>query len=230
MKSLTAHITEQEKGDIVSAVKKAESMTSGEIVPMIVSASSPYVAAGFLSSLTLAICASSVATVLLAQWNACILHLPHFLLYPADGRLTGFFLFLALFFPAFLIASFLVREMPALKKFFLPRDEMTEQVAETAYTAFHRHGLSRTRDHNGILIFVSLFERQVRIIADRAIDERIGSDTWQEIADTLARGIRGGALAGSVRSAVERCGEELAKHFPSRPDDTNELEDLIVEK
>ncbi len=230
MDPIKGFINERDRSAITDAVKQAETRTSGEIVPMVVSASSEYPAATFLAALVLSLCAGIIGAFAIMYSDRVFSLLTGMIAAPVYQRMLSLLVFLAVFLPSLPVFRFLVAVAPVMKKLFLSRGEIMEQVKETAFTAFQRHNLDKTRERNGILIFISVFERQVRIIADSGINDRVAPGEWQGIADALVSGIKKGNPAGAIIEAVRSCGELLGKHFPSRPGDTNELKNLIVEK
>lgn len=80
-----------------------------------------------------------------------------------------------------------------------------------------------TAENSGVLIYVQLVDRAVEIVADRGINARVDPGAWSVICRTLEDAYRRGDFeAGSV-AAVRQVGELLARHFPARPDNPNEL-------
>jgi putative membrane protein len=193
MKNLAkVFLSPEEQERIVRAVKQAETVTSGEIVPMVVSSSYHYPLSNMIGalagSLALALAATAVVTNL-RSWGG--------------PELFDLWIFPAVFAVCFVLLYLLVRNVPFLKRVFITRGEIAEEVEEAALTSFYRQGLNNTRDKTGILIFISVFERQVRVLARRQ--------------------------AEAICAAVARCGELLQKHFPIKPDDSDELSNLIIE-
>ncbi|HPA73125.1 MAG TPA: TPM domain-containing protein [Spirochaetota bacterium] len=225
MDRISSFISQEGKNSIIAAVQAAEKRTSGEIVPMIVSDSSRYPAATFLTAMALSICAGVIAAFFITRHEGSFAMLESLRL----GRMSSLVAFLAVFLPSLPLFSALIAAFPVIKKLFLPRSEMTEQVSETAFASFYRHQLDETAERNGILLFISIFERQVKIIADRGINEKVDPGKWDEIAVKLAEGIRRGAPADAVMEAVRQCGEVLARHFPGKKGDRDELRNIIVE-
>jgi putative membrane protein len=219
-----------DRDDITAAVKDVEKRTSGEIVPMVVSSSSGYPAAAFLATLVLSLCLGVIAASAAMQSDLLYSLLNNHITVPAFQRMLSLLVFLAVFLPALPAFRALVAAAPVIKKVFLSRAEMREQVDETAVAAFRRHNLDKTRERNGVLIFISVFERKVKIIADRGINEKVSPGEWQAIADALSSKIRKGSPSAAIIEAVRRCGELLSKNFPVKPGDRDELENLIVEK
>lgn len=102
-----------------------------------------------------------------------------------------------------------------------------EAVHERALIEFHRMGISGTTGRTGVLLYLSLAERQAEIVADRAIDEKVTTGTWQQIIDRMIAGIRERRMTAAVAGAVREIALPLATHFPRKPDDVNELPDNV---
>ena len=107
---------------------------------------------------------------------------------------------------------------------------MDEEVEEAAVTSFYREALYRTSRATGILIFVSVFEHKVWILADRAINARVDQSRWDDIIHKLVERIKQSQQAQGICEAVESVGALLAAHFPRQPDDRDELTNLVVDE
>jgi putative membrane protein len=224
--------SEEENTRIRSAVKDAEGRTSGEIVAMVVDRSDSYREAETLGAvLTAAICALlaeialQVVTLRLpaAEWG-------HGGGVGAELVLYGVsvWTYIPLVFLIFFPARYLFRRCESLKLPFVGRKRIDEAVRERAVRAFYEKGLYRTRDETGILIFLSLLEHKVWILGDRGIDTKIPHDIWQSLARDLSLGMREKRACEALCSVISACGGELARHFPRKPDDTNELADDVI--
>jgi putative membrane protein len=198
----------EEKERIRRAVAEAEAGSSGEIATMVVEASERYREAEQLGALLVAGLVAIVGAVLLHHvtiWT----YIP---------------LVCLLFFPILL----LFRRFPRLKLSFVGPRRQAEAVRDRALRAFYENGLHRTREETGILIFISTLERKVWILGDRGINGRIPPDFWQALAGELAAGLRAGRAADTLCRVIAGCGSELARHFPRRADDRNELSDEVL--
>jgi putative membrane protein len=191
-------------------VQAAEATTSGEIVPVVASMSYDYPRAGLIGSLVLGALGAVALTLALGREDMWV--------------------FLALFLALFFGFSRLFDAFPALKRPFLSKREMREEVAEAAFTAFHAHGLHDTRDKTGIILYVSVFERSVQILADKGINDLVNPLAWEEVVGMVTDGIRAGNPGQALCAGVTRCGEMLSERFPIKDDDTDELPNLIIEK
>jgi putative membrane protein len=202
-------LTQDEKDALVKCVQEVEKKTSGEIVPMIASTSYEYPRASLIGGL--------IGGGLVGIGAAL-----------AFGREDLWF-FLAVFLAAFLILARLLEAFPALKKPFISKHEMREEVEEAAFTAFYANGLHHTRDLTGILIFVSVYERQVQVLADKGINDKVDPQVWQEVVAMVTEGIKAGKPGEALCQGVQRCGELVAEKFPIKADDTDELPNLIID-
>ncbi|ADU61078.1 MAG: hypothetical protein KUA35_11150 [Pseudodesulfovibrio sp.] len=202
-------LTKEEQDAQKACVKDVETRTSGEIVPVIASCSYDYPRASHLGGLMLAILAALAGVTLLGR----------------DDMWT----FLALFLGLYLVLSRLLAALPALKKPFITRSEMRAEVEEAAVTAFYLNGLHRTRDLTGIIIYVSVYERCVQVLADKGINDKVDPRVWEEVVAMVTEGIRQGHPGEALCQGVARCGELIAEHFPIKADDTDELPNLIID-
>jgi putative membrane protein len=149
----------------------------------------------------------------------------------AWGGITALdlWLFPAVFAVSFLLFHELVKRISGLKRIFITRAEITEEVEEAALTSFYRNGLNNTRDRTGILIFISVFERKAFVLADEGINAKVDTGVWQEVVNLVVNSIKDHQQTDGICRAVRRCGELISEHFPIKKDDTNELGNLIVE-
>jgi putative membrane protein len=85
--------------------------------------------------------------------------------------------------------------------------------------------LKPTRGHTGVLIFVSLYESEAAIVADKGIAEKLDKNYWDRPHALIIEGIRNAKHAEGLIAAVEEIGNRLAAHFPHQADDIDELPD-----
>jgi putative membrane protein len=207
-------LTRQEREQVDAAVKSAEAKTSGEIVCMIQSASYHYPMAAVLAATAISLPLALILTSFIGGW-----------LWLGTQNM---WLFLSLFTVLFVVFYMLAQNSAELKRRFISQREIEEEVEEAAVTGFFRHGLYRTRDATGVLIFISVFEHKVWVLADHGINAKIEQGTWKDIVRTITDGIRNGQPADAICSAVQKVGTILESHFPIKPDDTNELSNVLV--
>ena len=127
-----------------------------------------------------------------------------------------------------LATGWMTAYVPALKRIFIPRHRMAQQVREQAVQSFYEKGLHKTRAATGVFFFVSLFERKVWILADTGINSKISSQELQAYAGDMATGIREGRAAEILCRKIASLGEVLAAHYPVQSDDINELSNQVI--
>jgi putative membrane protein len=199
---------EEARRRVQDAVRRAEALSRGQIVPVVVEKSDPYPEARSRG----AILGAAIATfgVLALGVPLAAAELP--LLQLAAG-----------------IAGALAATWDPIERLLTGRRAMDEAVRARAVRAFHEHGLHRTAEGTGVLVFASLFEREAVVLGDHGIHARMGDD-WRKAVDALTAGLRAGDAARGFVDAIAVCGARLAEHFPrdaaSRPS-PNELEDAI---
>ncbi len=200
--------TYEEKERIQQAVIAAEQNTSGQIVPMLVSASGHY-AEVELGGLCIGLVIGTFAAL---RWQDPWGSIHSQLFWPLGGALLGLMLC----------------AIPAIKRFFIPKARVDEAVHLHSLAAFTGHGLHHTKNHTGILILTSLLERRVVVLADRGINEKVAAGSWDEVVRIITDGLRARDACSAFCKAIERCGEILARHFPRSPDDKDELSDKLI--
>ncbi len=216
-------LNNEETKRIANAVKEAESQTGGEIVVAIIPESSSYAAremlfasaAGVLAFFVACFFADSINTGLSRLfWNESLAVLPLFL---------GILAILVS-----ILASFLI-QIPAIDRIVIGKRAMSEAVRKRAMRHFTESAVYDTVDNTGVLLFVSLMERRVELIADRGINTSVPPKTWENIVLELVKGVKQDDLTASLEKAIGQIGVVLAEHVPQRPDDVNEKPDTPTE-
>jgi uncharacterized membrane protein len=85
-----------------------------------------------------------------------------------------------------------------------------------------------TERNSGVLIYVQLVERRIEIVADRGIAAKVEQVEWNAVCREMEKAFRAGRYAEGALQAVERTTNLLAKHFPARAGNPNELPDKPV--
>jgi uncharacterized membrane protein len=85
-----------------------------------------------------------------------------------------------------------------------------------------------TAHNNGVLIYLLLADRDVEILADRGIDALVGAAEWEKICRAMETEFGKGNFEGGVVQGIEAVTRHLARHFPKRGANSNELPDAPV--
>jgi putative membrane protein len=128
---------------------------------------------------------------------------------PGLGLPLGFLLQAALF----LVLTALFHLWP-LRLALVPRHEKHLAAARLAHREFAVHIVGHAPERNGVLLFVSLGERYVEILADREIHAKVGAGEWDRIVADFAASMTGGHTADGLVGAIAACGAVLETHYP----------------
>jgi putative membrane protein len=206
--SAKTFFTPAAKASVTSTIKAIEGRTSAEIVVTLRDASGHYRHADYLAGLIVAFA------------GLCF-----FLYYPADFRVDFFPLeTLALFALGAASSAFL----PPLRRLLSARSLRERNVLGAARAAFVEQGISRTKRRTGILVFVSMLERRVELVADLGIDAEALGPAWKEAVARLADTLRGDPQIERFVEALGALAAPLEAALPRTDDDENELPDEVV--
>jgi putative membrane protein len=193
---------------VEAAIAQAEARTSGEIVFVLAERSDPYRGP---RSWTAAALAFAAGVGCLVSPLSPALWLP--------GLQAAVFL-----------GGYATSAHPTLLRAILRTEWRREAVEHAAGLAFLEQGVAHTRERTGILIYLSLLERQVVVLADRGIAARVDAGAWDEVVDLILSGIRAREAEQGLSRAVLRCGEILARHFPASADNPDELPNPVRQR
>lgn len=206
---------EDDRKAISAAVAEAEKRTSAEIVPVVATSSDRYERAEDIIGLITALVAVAVTWTQFQR-----LHTD----WEGEPELTLQLPFvLAVFGAGWALGLLLAKGIPALKRLALPRKVALGRVLIAAHHAFDSLHVRNTSGQEGVVIFVSLFERRVCVWADKAVSDKIPEAAWKDACETLVKGLKGGKAREGFVEAIRKLGDVLAKDFPVRPTDVNEL-------
>lgn len=96
---------------------------------------------------------------------------------------------------------------------------------ERALELFGRYGIWDTEENCGVLLYINMAGRQVEIVADRGIAQKVSQPVWQQICHDLTAGFSQGKFHKSTLAALAAVNRLLAQHFPSSGRRKNQLPD-----
>ena len=97
-----------------------------------------------------------------------------------------------------------------------------------AQKVFVRLGMQKTRERNGVLIFLAPLTHKFAVLGDAGVHEKCGDAFWQELAGAMTGHFRRSEFTEGILHGIRKAGELLARHFPPGPDDRNELPDSVA--
>ena len=124
------------------------------------------------------------------------------------------------------LGALLPNLLPGYKRWLVSRAYMDQSCRQSAENAFLEEEIFNTRHRTGIMIFISFFEHEVIVMADRGISKVVEQNDWDKIVAELVGFIRSGRAVEGIEAGIRRCGEILLqKGFHKTADDINELRD-----
>jgi uncharacterized membrane protein len=103
-----------------------------------------------------------------------------------------------------------------------------QTARERAIDVFSQLRIWDTERNNGVLIYLLLADRDVEIVADRGIHEKVGAREWEGICRKMETAFRQADYKGGVVGGIQEVTRHLAEHFPPIGDDRDELPDKPV--
>lgn len=207
-----AFLSEADKQRLQAQIKDIEQKTSGELVTVIARESDPYPYIPLLWAGLISLAVPPLVLVLQLTWPLALVSIVQLVL--------------------FLVLAVALRS-PALKMHLIPAKVKQRRAARTAREQFLELGLHHTAGRSGVLLFVSIGERYVEVLADKGINEKVTQETWDSIVADFVAAVKGRRVAAGFEEAVAACGTVLAENFPPEPGgetgSRNQLPDHLIE-
>jgi hypothetical protein len=96
---------------------------------------------------------------------------------------------------------------------------------QRAHQVFAQLGVWDTEENTGVLIYVQLVDRRIEILADRGIAARLPQHEWDAICRVMERAFKAGQYQQGALDALAAVTQILAREFPARAVNPNELPD-----
>lgn len=114
-------------------------------------------------------------------------------------------------------------------RIFVHRGELKEDPVGAAQKEFVRLGMDKTRDRNGVLIFLVPRAQEFAVIGDEEVHKRCGDELWQQVVDKMSEHFGSERFSEAIVEAIAYLGAVLAQHFPKKWTNPNELSDEVIE-
>ena len=225
-------LSEQDRTRISAAINEVEQKTSGEIFCVLAKDVSRYREVPLLWAAVAAFAAPPLLVLLglhrlalasiFTSWTDESAHATEGLILRA---LASFELVQA----AIFLAVALIVAMPGVRRAVTPGALKTYRVRQAARRHFVAVGARLSHAEPHILIYASLTDRRVELVAHDNIHKAVGEGPWSQSVAAVVEGMTKGKPADGFVKAIAICGTALAQHFP--PDGTakNRLPNTILE-
>ena len=128
----------------------------------------------------------------------------------------------------FLIVAVIVA-VPAVRQVMTPGFLKSYRVRQAARRHFVAVGARLSHAEPHILIYASLADRRVELVAHDNIHKAVGEGPWNESVDAVVDGMKTGKAADGFIKAIGICGAALAQHFPPNGAPKNRLPNTLLE-
>ena len=121
---------------------------------------------------------------------------------------------------AWLAGWFIARRSIAVRRLMTTEQERSTQVRLVAASVFHDRGIMHTMEETGVLVYLSILEGRIELLADRGILEAVPALEWNRVAaEARTRHATTATLVEVVRDLTPL----LERHMPIREGDQDEL-------
>lgn len=100
-------------------------------------------------------------------------------------------------------------------------------VLDRATYIFKKLKMHKTALRNGVLIYLSVHDRQFAILGDVGINIKVPEGFWDQIKDLMIEKFGKGEITIGLNDGILMIGEKLKTFFPIAHDDINELSNEI---
>lgn len=220
MRKATEFLTKHELAAVEASVVSAERHTSVEIVPVVAAVSGRYDRAEDIAGLWLG---AVLMAVLWQYWPVKP---------PLPGDWSFYFPFnyigwLGALVVGFVAGAAIASRVGWLRRLFTPKREMVDEVQRRAREAFFDQRIGHTGGATGVLVYISLFERTVCILADEAVMKVLPEGEIKRLCAGLTAKL-GTAPADGLSETIASLGEQLSVPLPRAEDDVDELANAVV--
>ena len=190
---------------LAQQVREIESNTDAEIVIVVRARSGPYRHADYLFGALLAF--AGLLFVLLSPFDF------HTYWVPLDVALL------------FVLGAFVSSRINLIRRLLTTKKFRANAARTGAAAMFYEAGIANTHEENGLLIYLSLLERRLEVIADRGILTSVPALEWNHALFELRQAGRRPNPESLVK-ALQDLGALLRKHKPATGENPNELPDM----
>lgn len=190
---------------LAHAVREIEAQTDAEIVIVVRARSGTYRHADYLAGAIL-----SFATLLFMLFSPFDFH--HYWV-AVDVALL------------FAIGAYISSRSNTVRRLLTTKEFRAEAVRQGAAAMFYEAGIANTMAEMGVLIYLSLLERRLELIADRGVLKAAPPLEWNEHVYELHRAGRVPQLQ-TLMKAIRDMGALLARCLPPTGENPNELPDM----
>ncbi len=189
---------------LTNCIREIEKRTDAELVLVVRARSGSYAAADYLFGALLAF--AGLNFLLFSPFNF------HQYWVPIDLALL------------FILGAYVSSRSNAIRRWLTRKGARGKSVRQGAAAMFYEAGIANTKAEMGVLVYLSLLERRLELIADRGILKAVPALEWNQIVFELHQAGKQ-PHPETLSAGLEKLGVLLAQHIPASAENPNELPD-----
>ncbi|MCP4379536.1 MAG: hypothetical protein GY794_25610 [bacterium] len=222
MKRASQLFNDEQTGRINEAIVEAESHTSAEIAAVLATASGRYDRAEDMVGLWFGLVLASVAYLLVPNAQEASNS------WGGTSPICKLIIVLGCMIAGFVGGAIVGNKIVWMRRLCTPRREMKEEVQSRARAVFFDNRIHRTTGGTGLLVYISLYERQAVLLADETVTEKLTQPVLDELCNELIASLREGNAEAAICQSIASAGQHLGSVLPRANDDVDELPNLLV--
>jgi putative membrane protein len=196
-------LTDEAKQAFSDAIAAVEGCSSAELVVAVRARSGSYLHADLLAGLAVAL--AVLVTLLFSPWPFGLVW------FVVDPLLAG------------LLGGLIASRSPFLRRALTSRAERRRRVETAARSTFVEKRIHRTAGRTGILLYVSVLEREAEAVVDLGVEKVAATEAWGRVTGEIREAVRRGADGVEVAGMVRALGALLSPALARADGDVDEL-------
>jgi putative membrane protein len=202
-------LTDEAKRALTDAVRDVEAVTSAELVVAVRARSGSYLhadlTAGILAGLV------TLGVLLFSHWEFGLVW------FVIDPLLVG------------LLFGWISSWAPGLRRALTSPADRRQHVESAARALFVEKRVHNTRGRTGMLLYISLLEREAVIVPDVGLEALVATGPWKAAVAAVETAVHGKEDGVQVARKICDLGPVLAPVLPRAADDVDELANEVCE-
>jgi putative membrane protein len=202
-------LTDEAKRALTDAVRDVEAVTSAELMVAVRARSGSYLHADLTAGILAAL--GVLAVLLFSRWEFGLVW------FVLDPLLAG------------LLFGWIASKSPGLRRALTGPADRRRQVETAARALFVEKRVHGTVGRTGMLLYVSILEREALIVPDVGLEVLAATESWKATVAAIETAVREREDGVLVAQRVRTLGPLLAPSLPCAVDDIDELGNEVCE-
>lgn len=196
-------LTDESKAALSATVREVEATCSAELVVAVRPRSGSYLHADLIAGATVAL--TALAVLLYSRWEFGLLW------FLVDPVVAGF------------LGGLAASRVPALRRALTSRAARRQRAETAARSLFVERRVHGTSGRTGILLYVSVLEREAVFVVDLGVEPLAATDAWRKAVGEIEHAVREGADGAEVARRLRDLEKLLSPALARGADDVDEL-------